>query len=131
MNEIKFGADYFGDNGRIGGHIIITDDKFVWKPVRFGYIGHIDPVELPITDVLSYIKKGSTLYLELACMTGYTAFYTWKGDKIIDAIKQRNPNFRMLSSDEYTTEEKSFWQSETFYWILAAIGAGVLYALFH
>ena len=49
----------------------------------------------------------------------------------IDTIKGKNPEFRMLSSDEYSSEKVSFWKSETFYWIIAAIIAGILYLLFH
>ena len=131
MSEMKFGADYLAEGGRVGGHIIISDDKFIWKPVKFSYIGHVDPVEIPITDVKTYIKKGSTLYLSLAGIQGFVGFYTWKGDKIIDAIKEKNPQFRMMSSDEYSFEKTSFWQSEKFSWIIAAIIAAVLYFIFH
>ena len=131
MSEMKFGADYLTEDGRIGGHIIISDDKFIWKPVKFGYIGHVDPVEIPITDVKTYIKKGSTLYLKLAGIQDFVSFYSWKGDKIIDAIKERNSEFRMLSSDEYSFGKTSFWQSEKFSWIITAIIAAILYFIFH
>lgn len=36
-------------------------------------------------------------------MDEFPAFYTWSGQKIIDAIKEANPNFRMLASNEYTS----------------------------
>ena len=93
----KFGADLYGPNGRIGGHIYITESELIWKPVLWG-----KAFSFPIQDVAGYVKKGSTLYLSVEGMEEFASFYTWSGQKIIDAIKKRNPNFRMLASNEYT-----------------------------
>ncbi len=107
MSEVKFGADFLTEGGRIGGHIIITDDKFIWKPVKFGFVGNVQPTEVPINDLEGYIKDGTTLYVGVQGYPEYMAFYTWKGQSIIDAIKSKNPSFRMYATNEYSKSSGS------------------------
>ena len=90
MNEFKCGADLCNDE-RIGGHIIISDDTFIWKPVKLGFLGaNIDPIEVLVSSIEGYMKKGSTLFLRFYGHEEFLAFYTWKGDAIINEIKKRN-----------------------------------------
>ena len=46
MSDAKFGADLLVEGGRIGGHIIITENEFVWKQVKFGLVGNVQPTEV-------------------------------------------------------------------------------------
>lgn len=107
MSEVKFGADFLAEGGRIGGHIIVTDDKFIWKPVKFGFVGNVHPTEVPINDLVGYIKDGTTLYIGAKGYPEYLAFYTWKGQSIIDAIKNKNSSFRMFATNEYSKSSSS------------------------
>ncbi len=107
MSEVKFGADLIGNGGRIGGHIIISDTTFTWKPVKFGFVGNVDPIDIPLSDLEGYIKDGSTLYIGAHGLSEYMAFYTWKGQSIIDTITNLNPSFRMYASNEYSKSSGS------------------------
>ena len=107
MSDVKFGADLLVEGGRIGGHIIITENEFIWKPVKFGFVGNVQPTEVPINDLVGYIKDGTTLYIGVEGYPEYMAFYTWKGQSIIDAIKNKNPSFRMYATNEYSKSSGS------------------------
>lgn len=133
MSDVKFGADLYPEGSRrIGGHIIITDDKFIWKPVKFLFWGNVPSVEIPINDLVGYIKEGTTLYIG-AKYTGvegnpeFMAFYVLKGQSIIDAIKNRNPSFRMFATNEYSMSSSS--GSKDYIWFILAIIVGILYAV--
>lgn len=99
MNNQKFGADLCGPNGTVGGYIYVTDTELIWKPVLTG-----KGFSFPIDDLIGYIKDGTHIYLQVEGMDEFAIFYTWKGQSIIDAIKDVNPNFRMLASNEYTED---------------------------
>lgn len=98
MEKNKFGADLCGPDGAIGGHIYVTETEFTWKPVLWG-----KSFSFPIEDVIGYVKEGSHLGIQVQGMEEFPTFFTYKGQKIIDAIKEVNPNFRMLASNEYTS----------------------------
>ena len=121
MSEVKFGADSLAEGGRIGGHIIITDDKFIWKPVKFGFLGNVQPTEVPINDLVGYIKDGTTLYIGVEGYPEYMAFYTWKGQSIIDAIKNKNTSFRMFATNEYSKSSSSGCMVTLFLFIISTI----------
>lgn len=95
----KFGADLLTSNGRAGGHIIITDKEFTWKPFLVPWL---DKMVFPIDELVGYVKNGTTLSIEIAGIDEFPSFYTWKGQSIVDAVKEVNPNFHMLASNEYT-----------------------------
>lgn len=106
MTDVKYGADILVNGGRIGGHIIITDNSFTWKPVRFGFIGNVDSIVFSLEELEGYIKDGTTLYIGVKGFSDYFAFYTWKGQSIIDAIKNRNHLFRMYATNEYSKSSR-------------------------
>lgn len=107
MSDVKFGADLLVEGGRIGGHIIITENEFIWEPFKFGFVGNVQPTEVPINDLEGYIKDGTTLYIGAEGYPEYMAFYTWKGQSIIDAIKNKNPSFRMYATNEFSKSSGS------------------------
>lgn len=76
MSDVKFGADLWVEGGRIGGHIIITENEFIWEPFKFGFVGNVQPTEVPINDLEGYIKDGTTLYIGAEGYPEYMAFYT-------------------------------------------------------
>lgn len=89
----KFGADL---NGEIGGHIIINDDSFTWKPVRFLFFGSgVQDITIPINMILGYKIKPARLWLHIKGEEEMIGFYTFKGADIIEAIKAINPYIRM------------------------------------
>lgn len=102
MNEIKFGAGLL-NNGRQDGHIFLTDTEFIWKPL----FGH-NNIQIPIEDIFGYKKFGTTLYLGVNGVEELMSFYVWKGNSIIEAIKERNPQFRQFSKEELTSSGCSF-----------------------
>ena len=122
MEKNKFGADLLVSNGRVGGHIFLTDSSFEWKPVM-KFMG--SPMSYPMEDVIGYKKEGTRLMLGIKTEQEIVQFYTWKGDTIIEGIKKRNPYFRMFSSDEIQEQpSKSFWAD--YWWIIVAIIVGVI-----
>lgn len=124
MERKKIGADLLTNYGRIGGHIIISEDNFEWKPVLKFQGSHLS---FPISDIESYYKKGSTLILGVRMENDLLEFYTWKGDTIVNTIKQANPNFRMFSTDEVSFSKRSIWD----YWWLIIIIVAVAYFIFY
>lgn len=98
MEKIKYGADLLTESGRIGGHIIITNDKIIWKPVLFKYLGD---TEILISDIEGYTLKGSRLVIGVKGMNDLLEFYTFKGKKIVEILTGVDPNIRMYASNEY------------------------------
>jgi hypothetical protein len=99
--EKKFGADLCTPNGGIGGHIYVSDTTFLWKPVRFLFIGSgVDNIEFPISQLKGYVKSGQKLSIGFKGYSDLVTFYTWKGNSIIETIKSVNPDFHMFASDE-------------------------------
>lgn len=122
MEVLKFGADLLAPSGRIGGRVFLTDNSFEWKPI-FKFTGA--PMSYPIEDVEGYKKEGTRLMLGIKTELEMVHFYTWKGDAIIKGIKERNPNFRMFSSDEVQEHNSnSFWAD--YWWIIVGIIFGVI-----
>lgn len=122
MEVLKFGADLLVSSGRIGGHVFLTDNSFEWKPV-FKFMGA--PMSYPIEDVEGYKKEGIRLTLGIKTELEMVQFFTWKGDAIIEAIKERNPDFRMFSSDEVQEHKSnSFWAD--YWWVIVGIILGVI-----
>lgn len=126
MSEIKYGADLIGNGGRIGGHIIISRTTFTWKPVKFGFIGNVEPIEIPLSDLEGYIKDGTTLYIGAQGLSDYLPFYTWKGQSIVDAINKGNPNFRMYATNEYSKSSGSGCMVAIALLILSSISITIL-----
>jgi hypothetical protein len=101
MAEKKFGADLCTSDGGIGGHIFVSDSTFLWKPVRFLFIGSgVKNIEFPITQLDGYVKSGLKLSIGFKGYENLLTFYTWKGQSIISAIQNENPDFHMYSSDD-------------------------------
>ena len=122
MEKLKFGADLLVSEGRIGGHVFLSDNSFEWKPA-LKFTG--TPMVYPIEDIIGYKKEGTRLMLGIKTEAEFVQFYTWKGDSIINGIKERNPYFRMFSSDEIQEQTgKSFWAN--YWWIIIAILFGII-----
>lgn len=108
MKEKKFGADLLMDGARLGGHIIISDDTFVWKPIKvFELTSNVGATAIPLSELEGYVKEGTTLYIGVKGIPNHLAFYTWKGKTIIEAIKNRNQSFRMYATNEYYKPSRS------------------------
>ncbi len=102
MNTKTFGADLRGENSN-GGRITITDDMFYWHPILGG-----TPITIPIMEVTSYYKNGTTLVIYVNGLPEPYTFYTWKAQSIIDAIKIRNPYFNEVPKGGTSTPFKIF-----------------------
>ncbi len=88
MNVVKFGADLGGE----GGHIILTDEYFMWSPV----LGS-NTMKMPISDIIGYRKQGLHVVLVFSSLPKAPMFYTWQGDALVRALKMRNPNIEEMT----------------------------------
>ena len=101
MSEVKFRADLYCDVNQMPGHIIISDTTFVWKPMKwYPHLGHIEKVEVPITDVVSCQREGfsiwSKIFLEFAGQAEIQGFWAPSAKSIIYELRLRNPSIREL-----------------------------------
>lgn len=130
MSEVKFGADLLVDGQRVGGHIIIDDNKLTWKPVLSkltNKLTGISTFEIPIENVEGYKKSGSKLVLGITGYSEYPCFYTLKSQDIVDTISSMNPAFRMYASNEI--EGNRNW-NEILIWIVIIAGILIYHFVF-
>ena len=123
MEKIKYGADLLTETGRIGGHIIITNEKIIWKPVKFGFIGNIGDTEIPITDIEGYTLKGTSLAIGVSGMNDLLEFYTFKGKKIAETLTVLNPNIRMYASNEFVEKKGGGFALLCFMFAIITLGS--------
>ena len=103
MSEIKFRADLYCNVNKMPGHIIISDTTFVWKPMKwYPHFGHIEKVEVPISDVVSYYCNGfsiwSKIYLEFAGQAETQLFWAPSAKTISYELRLRNPSIKEKES---------------------------------
>ncbi|MBR6141792.1 MAG: hypothetical protein IKQ37_08555 [Bacteroidaceae bacterium] len=97
MSEIKFRADLYCDFNKMPGHFIFSDSKFLWKPMKwFPHFGHIEKVEVPISDLVAYYCSGfliwQKLYLEFAGQADTQLFWAPSAKSIVYELRLRNPS---------------------------------------
>lgn len=96
METQKFGAEL---NGQIGGHIIIDDNMFTWKATKLLFWKPANDIIIPLNQLKGYIKNGLSITIFIKGQINGIGFFTYKGNKIADAIKLRNPEFHLLDSN--------------------------------